>query len=1471
LLAIGDAGAAGDAGGSIDIASTGSSVDLGTVGATGGDIAVSAQSTILTSDITAARTAGNGGSVTLVATTSDIATGAIGAFGGDILVDAGGNVVMGNVEAQRTRSTGDLLAVGELDAAGDAGGSISITAGAAIATGTVSATGGNILLDAAEDLGTAELTAVRTAASGGSISAFGQQITLPGASASGGDITIVSDGDVTIDTLTAARADRRGNLLAVGSAGAASDAGGSVSVTSETGAMVLETVSATGGDVVLSSNGLGGATGTIEVDTLTMQRVGGAGDEVVVSAQAGSILVDTLEATGGDVRLLAEASTTLAGLIEVGSLSAQRARGDGTALAAGDAAQAGDAGGAVAATSLNGSISMTSLSATGGDVDLDAAYDMAAAGAGLSDASASVTIDTILTQRVAGAGAPLGIDAGAITIGSITASGGDVTLATDTVSGTRSGGDIDVGQIGTNRARQNGLAIAFVEGDPVADAMSGDAGGSVTISSAVGNVLVGDLGAIGGNVAIDTLSADNGIVDLGNLLIRRTAAAGGTIDVTSSNTILLDGGLGLGEASIDVRGGDVLLDAAGDIVTGTITALPTRLNGDPLLAGEALLSDDAGGFVDVSSTSGSLALGAVEAGRVSLFAADAQGTTGNIAADAISASGAIDVETLGGAIDLGPVLGEDIRITAAANAATAGTINVASITSVRSRDEVGVAIEVGEAAETGDAGGLIAVTSTNGSIELGAVSASGGDVLLGAVLDPGAAGAGLDGATGDIAAASITAQRLAGEGGSVVLEAAGAITVADDAASEDVVEGIRAIGGDVLLTAAGAITTDFIGAQRSREGGEAITGSGAQAGDAGGLVDIESTGATLDLGDVSATGGSVLLDAAQTITTASITTSAAGGVNGSIDVESTGGVSLGALDLGDLTSADAILLDTLGPVTAATIDADGNLLVGGTVEAPSSVTFTGNASAAVIDILSAGDVAALEMTAGAITIEAVDSVSASSLTATAGSVDVDADAIAVSGSVGANGGDVLLDAAGSIATGAVTAVRSGAGGLVDIESTGGGLALGAVSATGGDISLDAARGITATSLATVSTGDIAVTAGEGVALAQSLSTAGEFAIRAGGLVSIGTTVDAAGNGFVEAGDIELGGATSIAGGELSLVSLNENGTFLGDGGTGGFDLSDEELGRIDVATLLVDAGAAGISLANVDFTNAAGSDFVLLATTGDFTIRGSVGANGSADRVFQFGGAREDIGNDIALAGRMTLEVDPEGAGVIDLGGSTLDLRADNIAFGQTDLLDETLGATPEEIAQQLVSNPNSVLFGAQWLVPARSYVTVGNLTVSYSGTALFQNTAPAVAAGTFAGVTIGTQATPGSLTVNPTLVQERDAFALFGEINGAIGSGTALLGPSELRINELNEISLQDSRVNGCIISSGADCVTTIVGTTIVQLPRDVTEVLQPDDNLIVPFDPLIGTNNESLFSDAAALPDEEECERDEDGRCVE
>ena len=59
----------------------------------------------------------------------------------------------------------------------------------------------------------------------------------------------------------------------------------------------------------------------------------------------------------------------------------------------------------------------------------------------------------------------------------------------------------------------------------------------------------------------------------------------------------------------------------------------------------------------------------------------------------------------------------------------------------------------------------------------------------------------------------------------------------------------------------------------------------------------------------------------------------------------------------------------------------------------------------------------------------------------------------------------------------------------------------------------------------------------------------------------------------------------------------------------------------------------------------------------------------------------------------------------------------------------------------------------------------------------------------------------------------------------------------------------------------------TQVVGTTTLEVPRENVRLLGADNGITVPFDPLVGTNNEGLFSDAASQGD---CQRNALGECA-
>ncbi|QUL36791.1 hypothetical protein [Erythrobacter sp. JK5] len=357
--------------------------------------------------------------------------------------------------------------------------------------------------------------------------------------------------------------------------------------------------------------------------------------------------------------------------------------------------------------------------------------------------------------------------------------------------------------------------------------------------------------------------------------------------------------------------------------------------------------------------------------------------------------------------------------------------------------------------------------------------------------------------------------------------------------------------------------------------------------------------------------------------------------------------------------------------------------------------------------------------------------------------------------------------------------------------------------------------------------------------------------------------------MIEAADADLQAGVAIGGSSLTLRAAPGEDIGLGSG-TGGFQLSDAELDRIDVGTLIIDAVDRTIAIGDVSFADQTGSDEVVLATSGgpDSIIRitGDISGAG-ASRLFRFGG---DADTGSMLADRIVMDIE---SATIDFGGATFELRGEDIVFGQQALIDAVAGLASGEIASNFVGDANSLLYNpllAGGLGGARIndpvYLRVGNIRIAYGNSALFQNTALPADGGTiYTGVELGGAGSPGTLTLDAT--DDTNAFALFGEINELVGTAAALAGGNVIIIG--GGVSITDSRVNGCIIGSGADCVTTIIGSTTIAIPREAVSLLTAD-SLQVPFDPLVGTNNEGLFSDAAAEP-EDDCERDQDGACIE
>ena len=391
--------------------------------------------------------------------------------------------------------------------------------------------------------------------------------------------------------------------------------------------------------------------------------------------------------------------------------------------------------------------------------------------------------------------------------------------------------------------------------------------------------------------------------------------------------------------------------------------------------------------------------------------------------------------------------------------------------------------------------------------------------------------------------------------------------------------------------------------------------------------------AALDAGG----GGGVILNAPGNITTTSINANEPGATNGFINVDSSGG---GALNLGTLTSDGAISLLTGGDLTTGAITTLDSLNTNGTVD-PSSITFTGNVEADVINIFSAGLVSALDITASdsnliiesgsainvgnlssanRVTLTAPGDITSGNITDLGASIDVESTAGGAL-NLGAVSADdsIRLNTTGTLTTGSISTVRGLGNVLIGLS-----LAPSQVSLTG---NLSSVRTLALTSTGSVATanldaqelsiqgvGDIttgAIRTFEGFSLGAvggSLTTGdiavsqlgGDVTLRATGAtgdVMTGAITTSGGNVFVSAErNVATGDISTIAGGLPQLAS-----TFVGLHAGG-----DITAGRVEVSrSFLVDAGA------DVALDGGDAGDDALISAAGDIRVTGDLSTTGN--------------------------------------------------------------------------------------------------------------------------------------------------------------------------------------------------------------------------------------------------------------------
>jgi hypothetical protein len=221
------------------------------------------------------------------------------------------------------------------------------------------------------------------------------------------------------------------------------------------------------------------------------------------------------------------------------------------------------------------------------------------------------------------------------------------------------------------------------------------------------------------------------------------------------------------------------------------------------------------------------------------------------------------------------------------------------------------------------------------------------------------------------------------------------------------------------------------------------------------------------------------------------------------------------------------------------------------------------------------------------------------------------------------------------------------------------------------------------------------------------------------------------------------------------------------------------------------------------------------------------------------------------------------------MGNSQLQLRGQKIGVGQDADFLAALGLVPggtpasqATVNADYIGNAGSRLYNPAQPYSNNTILTAHQLTVTYTDYALFQNTAlPGLIP---QGSVVGSLGVQQTLALNSSGASAPNGFALFGEVSGRQGVEAALLGPNFIALNGANP---NNTRINGCLVGSGAGgCLISAFSTPPVSIFGDSqAAILSAEGDLPLTFDPVVGANNEALFSGLSSgdsTPSEPICE---------
>ncbi|MFN3470143.1 MAG: beta strand repeat-containing protein, partial [Novosphingobium sp.] len=1093
----------------------------------------------------------------------------------------------------------------------------------------------------------------------------------------------------------------------------------------------------------------------------------------------------------------------------------------------------------------SGSLTVTAS----GDITLGAA-----AGSVIS-ASGSVSMTSAAGAIQRGAGAPnLTIRSNSDGSGSgplsLTATAGAIALDGATLLGGTAGQSAIILSSGANTV----FSVADGAG------FTANAGGNFTSTGSIKAAGAAQIAATGAaSIAqVETIGAGNAIaVTAASADIGRVASAG-------DYTVTATGNIALGRAGAlsQAAAGLVNISAGGNISQGaaslTLTAnsdgtgaetLALSAGGTIGLGGSWLVGGTGAQASAVSVTSGGNAL--VDRITSAAFAANSGGSF--TSTNRIDAAGNAEIAA-SGAVTLNQIFasgsGHDLSIT------TPGAVNVGSAGATRN-------LTVGGPAG-GNAASVVAgqLAATTGSVTVRATSSDITDIYAGS-------NATVSGANATIGNA---AAGVGNPGGSFIVNTTGNVTLGKAAGNTQLATGAITInaGGSITKGDAGLLT---LTANSDGAGAEALTLS---AGGAIALAGARLNGGTAQQSAVSLSAGSSIR--IERAASAAFTATAGSSFTADNDIAALGNAAItagGPVALRAVTASGPnsdITVVTPGAVTALSLEAARNV----TVEGPSG----GSAAS-----FTAGSVTA---TAGAISVRAgATDIGA----ATSGTNTTVSGTTAALGIVSA-GGNYAVSATGDVTLGKFAGQTQAARGAIAITSTGGSIRQGATGLLTMTANSDG-----------VGTETLALSAGSAIALGGAQLNGGTNRQSAVNLTSVGNTeiAGASASAFTATAgkaSVQAAFTANRAVRAATNLTITANGKVtLGDGGSAGNAV------RISArdATIGDDLSAATIELFN---TAPSGSTIIggtAESIAGNFVLDRNEAARLKATGTLTLGAdAAHDVeirqvsftvpstvqvlarGKRIDVTGRITFDADTrlklgsfgtaaadqtsiirlnsQAGGAIFSPGGVLELAAANIAAGNNEFgaalnaQASGTGAGTGSVAEavKLNLNPGSPLYTSANGGGA-AMIETGSMKVTFSGFAMFQNTnnidgSKGAINLLSTGVTLGGG---NALALDIVSGAAQPVFALFGSVNGIVNAATALLGNPP--IGRYSNVSA--SRINGCIIGGGSCNSVQNLTPALTGLENIRTSIFTVKPDFEVPFDPLVGTNNDALFDDVGSF----------------